>query len=205
MHCRGVRPLAVASAVRCVLLALPAARASRRCSWCPCRAAAREGVCDSRGAYAHAHAHQQKMLRAATSPAAALTRAGSWPALCLAKGVGSAAAGPFLNALAAGRDAQSNLPRSPRKLIIDPVMGAYGSASHTLAMELRFSLCGQLGPEVTCAALRAATRHGRLHPGPPQLGPPAQITNSELKQVTRSEDVPKEVVRLLSSVQAPPS
>jgi hypothetical protein len=122
-----------------------------------------------------------------------------------AKGLGhAAAAAPFLNALAAGMDSQTNLPRPPGRSRPDPLLGAYGSEKHALAMELRYSLCSSLGPGLACAVLRAATRHGRLHPGPPKVGTEAEVTNSELKQVTRPEDVPPEVARLLASVDVEP-
>ncbi|KAL1515248.1 hypothetical protein AB1Y20_001882 [Prymnesium parvum] len=97
--------------------------------------------------------------------------------------------GPFLNALAAGDDAAPSAS-SP--------LGAVGTAKHTLAVQLRLNLVKQFG-DAASALLRITTRHGRLHPGPPPVSP-EEIVNSEAKQVTASDDLPKEVAHMIQSL-----
>ena len=67
------------------------------------------------------------------------------------------------------------------------MIGDKASATYKLAVELRCSLLSNLGNEATCAMLRLLTRHGRLYPGPPEIGPGA--VNSEAKEVTPKEEV----------------
>lgn len=108
--------------------------------------------------------------------------------------------GPFLNALAAGADSalgrvHAERARARGEDVPPPAIGDPGSQTHSLATDMRWALVCQFGAPVTCALLRACTRHGRLHPGPPPIGEPADVVNSEEKETTP----PAEVARMLAS------
>lgn len=107
--------------------------------------------------------------------------------------LGASGVGPFLNALAAGADAGTPPAAPPRKGT--PPLAARGSATYFLATTLRCALLSQFGVDGTCALLRAMTRHGRLHPGPPEVGGADEVVNSEAKQVTP----PDQVARMLGA------
>ena len=78
-----------------------------------------------------------------------------------------------------------------------------GSAAHVLAIEIRCHLLSQFDAPSTCALLRLAARHGRVHqPGPDEIG--TAVVNSEVKQLTRDEDLPEEVARLLGRRRSQP-
>ena len=75
-----------------------------------------------------------------------------------------------------------------------PTIGR-GSPLYELAVSLRCNLLAQFGGPAAEALLRACTRHGRVHPGPPTVGEGAEVVNSEEKQMTPIE----EVERMLAS------
>ena len=87
----------------------------------------------------------------------------------------------------------------PRPTILAP----FGSAAHVLAIEIRCHLLSQFDAPSTCALLRLAARHGRVHqPGPDEIG--TAVVNSEVKQLTRDDDLPEEVARLLGRRRSQP-
>lgn len=103
----------------------------------------------------------------------------------------SAAAG-FLTAMALGADSLAPSPAPPMRF-------PQGSPMQALAVNTRCTLYALFGAHATGALLRAITRHGRLVPGPPQVGEASEVVNSEARQVTP----PELVERMLASHPTP--